>query len=201
MPPNAAATFPTHTSWQASQDALVAWRSRTWTGTPSAQVHVQRTVDLAEAFVAWVRFTGTVLDIGCGTGWMHGLMPSVHYYGIDPIPFDQEYAFPFIRGVGDRLPFADSTFDACYFYSSIVHAISVEASVAEARRVLVPGGTHAMATMVYDSKAPEGEHAQHYRFLEGELETLLTAQGLSGVTTVRYSPEHRFIRACKEDGR
>ncbi len=201
MPPDAAATFPMHTTWQASQDALVAWRTRTWTGTPSAQAHVQRTVDLAEAFVAWARFTGTVLDIGCGTGWMQGLMPSVRYHGIDPIPFDQEYAFPFIRGVGDRLPFADATFDACYFYSSIVHAISVESSVAEARRVLRPGGTLAIATVVYGSKEPEAEHAQHYRFLEGELESLLAAQGLSDVTTLRYSPEHRFIRAHKNEGR
>ena len=201
MPPNGAGTFPTHATWQAAQDALIAWRKRTWTGTPAAQAQVQRSVDLADAFVAWGRLTGAVLDIGCGTGWMHGLMPSVRYHGIDPLPFDQDYAFPFIRGVGDRLPFPDSTFDACCFYSSIVHAISVEASLAEAHRVLRAGGTLAIATMVYASKEPEGEHAQHYRFVEGELEALLAAQGLSDVTTLRYSPEHRFIRAYKKEAR
>jgi len=201
MPPSAARTFQTHTTWQAAQDALVAWRKRTWTGSPQAQAQVQRSVDLAEAFVAWARFTGNVLDIGCGTGWMHGLMPSARYHGIDPIPFDQEYAFPFVRGVGDRLPFPDSAFDACCFYSSIVNAISVETSLAEAHRVLTPGGTLAIATMVYATKEPEGEQAQHYRFLEGELEALIAGEGLIDVTTLRYSLDHRFIRAHKKDGR
>ncbi|OGA50711.1 MAG: hypothetical protein A3G25_11455 [Betaproteobacteria bacterium RIFCSPLOWO2_12_FULL_63_13] len=200
MPPDSERRYDAYPQWQAVQDALTAWRRRTWTGTPDAAARTQRAVQLAEAFVAWVGIAGTVLDIGCGGGWLRRMMPAVRYHGIDPMPADQEYLFPFVRGISDRLPFADRVFDACCFFSSIDYAINIDTTIAEAWRVLKPGGTLAIASMIHGTKEVDGERLHHYRYLAGELDALV-ARAFVDVSVLVYQPGYHFIQGRKEHSR
>jgi SAM-dependent methyltransferase len=195
MPLDAERRYEAYPQWQAVQAALTAWRTRTWTGDADAQAQTQRNAELAATFVAWAGIACAVLDVGCGSGWIRSVLPAADYHGIDPMPAEQDYLFPFVRGIGDRLPFPDGTFDACCFFSSLDYALSVETTLAEAHRVLKPGGVIAIATPIHTTKEIDGEPLHHYRFLAGELEGLV-AQAFSGdVTTLVYRPNYHFLRA------
>jgi ubiquinone/menaquinone biosynthesis C-methylase UbiE len=119
------------------------------------------------------------------------------FRGIDPMPLEEDYSFPFVRGVGDRLPFADGTFDSCYFFSSIDYALSVETTLAETSRVLKPGGVISIATPIHTTKQVDGERLHHYRFLAGELEDLVARGFFNDVTTLAYRPDYHFLRGRK----
>ena len=88
------------------------------------------------------------LDVGCG---MLGepvymqLNKSCKWVGIDPIlGGDCEHyeprRFPFVQALGDFLPFSDQTFDVVCLSSTLDHQINPQQSIAEAHRVLKPGG-------------------------------------------------------------
>lgn len=94
-----------------------------------------------------------LLDIGCGTGSLAGLLhvgqPGVEYTGIDLLPERIETARQnapwamFTLGSADRLPYADDAYDivtAVTLFSSVTSE-SMEAAIArEIARVLRPGG-------------------------------------------------------------
>jgi SAM-dependent methyltransferase len=199
MPLDAERRFKAYPQWQAVQAALTAWRARTWTGDPDSQARTRRNFDVAAAFVPWAGIEGTVLDIGCGSGFIRDVVPAADFRGIDPMPLEEDYSFPFVRGIGDRLPFADGTFDSCYFFSSIDYALSVETALAEAHRVLKPGGVIAIATPIHTTKQVDGERLHHYRFLAGELEGLVERACFTDVTTLVYRPDYHFLRGRKND--
>jgi ubiquinone/menaquinone biosynthesis C-methylase UbiE len=94
-----------------------------------------------------------VLDVGCGTGTltrMLGRRAEVgSVIGIDPAAVLIERAraltsgleqVAFREGDGRALPFPDATFDAVTFDSVLSHASDARAMLAEAARVLRPGG-------------------------------------------------------------
>lgn len=197
MPPGLESRYARLPQWQAVQQALAAWRARTWTGTPAATARTDGTVRLAEAFVSWAGIAGAVLDIGCGGGWLQRMMPDAIYHGLDPMPADQAYRFPFVRALADRLPFPDGAFDTCCFFSSIDYAIDIDATLAEARRVLKPGGRLAIATPIHLTKEVSGERLHHYRFLAGELDDLVL-RSFHDVAALVYQPGYHFIRARKD---
>jgi SAM-dependent methyltransferase len=196
MPPDAEQRFDEYPQWQAVQAALTAWRTRTWTGTPDAQAATARAGQMGEAFSAWAGLTGRLLDIGCGGGWLRRTMPDAAYHGLDPMPTNLAPEFPFVRGLGDRLPFAEATFDTCIFFSSVDYAIGIENTLAEVRRVLKPGGRVAIASIVHATKAVEGERLHHYRFLPGELDGLV-AQQFADVCSTAYQANFHFIKGQK----
>lgn len=94
---------------------------------------------------------GKILDVGCGTGEhlkraaMLGLKP----YGVEPAPAMLKAAQQNVPeavigdGVATKLPFADGEFDAVIMIEVLryLHHSDVEHALAEARRVLRPGGT------------------------------------------------------------
>jgi SAM-dependent methyltransferase len=195
MPPDAGERFETYPRWQAVQSALRAWRAQTWNGGSGAVAQTQRNLATASAFVSWAGIRGAVLDVGCGSGAIQSLVPATAFCGIDPMPLDQDYTFPFARAISDRLPFADGAFDACYFFSSIDYALSIETTLAEAYRVLKPGGAIAIGTPIHATKECEGEPLHHYRFLAGELDRLLAGASFTDVCTLAYQPAYHFLRA------
>jgi ubiquinone/menaquinone biosynthesis C-methylase UbiE len=89
-----------------------------------------------------------VLDVGCGTGNSRQVYEahSGHYVGID-LSYGAVRAatrrYPsagWLQGDATRLPFPDQAFDVVAFSSVLHHVPDVSAVLAEARRVLVPGG-------------------------------------------------------------
>jgi SAM-dependent methyltransferase len=95
-----------------------------------------------------------ILDIGCGEGQVAraladagsgGRAPVV--VGLDPsyLQIRNALAEPhagvsYLQGGGERLPFPDAVFDGAFCCLSIEHADDPDAVLAEAARVLVPGG-------------------------------------------------------------
>lgn len=91
-----------------------------------------------------------VLDVGCGTGIITrkiALLPAVgEAVGVDPCPGFVERAHrraPQLRfNVADAraLPFPDHAFDGAMFATTLCHVPAPDRALAEARRVLRPGG-------------------------------------------------------------
>lgn len=100
---------------------------------------------------------GRVLDLGCGAG--HDLIPFLDRtgalcVGIDigeelgilaAEAFGAEPRAAFVRGRGEELPFADATFDVVLCRVALPYMDNRRA-IAEAARVLVPGGTLLLKT-------------------------------------------------------
>ncbi|MEY2397807.1 MAG: hypothetical protein QOJ00_981 [Actinomycetota bacterium] len=101
-----------------------------------------------------VELRGDVLEIGAGSGAMaaevvHGF-PTVRITVTDFDPHMVEAASKRLAGAGDRvtartadataLPFADHSFDAVLSWVMLHHTVEWEQALAEAVRVLRPGG-------------------------------------------------------------
>lgn len=87
-----------------------------------------------------------ILDIGCGVGaFVRRLREfSPHVYGVD---IDAERVVEGGRevpnlglAVGEYLPFKDGTFDVVLLHEVLEHVTDDRATLAQARRVLAPGG-------------------------------------------------------------
>ncbi len=124
-----------HRAWETIAESFDRSRTRTWP-------HVDR-------FLAGLS-PGRVLDLMTGNG-RH--VPSIQHGGHDAVVLD--WARPLVKiaatrhdvdgvaGDATRLPFADSTFDACVYVAGLHGIPTAEGraqSLAELRRVLRPGG-------------------------------------------------------------
>lgn len=95
--------------------------------------------------------TGRVLELGVGVGanWEH-LPEGVDYSGIEPDPFMVERArkhaaergqdYDIHAAPAETLPFDDATFDTVIVTLTLCTVQDVHQALAEARRVLQPGG-------------------------------------------------------------
>lgn len=92
----------------------------------------------------------TVLDVATGTGQMareaaRFVGPSGAVVGVDPsrgmlAEARKAGAGPLVQGIGEELPFAAERFDFVSMGFAIRHVSDLEATFAEYRRVLRPGG-------------------------------------------------------------
>lgn len=170
--------------------------------------------ELAEAFVRWLRLGAelTVVDVGTGTGFAALAVDGrrgTRVHGVDRSPpmvaVARERAeaagragpVTFAVGDGHRLGLRDECADAVLFVTSLQYMEPARA-LAEARRVVRPGGTVAIGTLQAGMLAPSAL----FRRLLGEegidppdrmgalgrperLTTLLTAAGLGQAETGR----------------
>lgn len=119
--------------------------------------HGDRSAAAAEYFEPKGRF----LDIGCGGGQMrHSLSGQVAYFGCDPVPIPREdHGFPFVAAFGEGLPFADESFDCALIKSTLSYVLDIDTTLAEAARVLKPGGRLYLHECVNDQNPI---HLNHY---------------------------------------
>lgn len=85
---------------------------------------------------------GRLLDLGGGTGAANEVLGARDVVALDPSPemLSLNAADRRIVAVGEGLPFADGSFDAVFSAYVFRNLDSVETTVAEAARVLRPGG-------------------------------------------------------------
>lgn len=85
---------------------------------------------------------GRILDLGAGTGAANDVFGDRDVVALDPSPemLALNGAARRVVAVGERLPFADETFDAVFSAYVFRNLDSVDATVAEISRVLRPGG-------------------------------------------------------------
>jgi SAM-dependent methyltransferase len=118
--------------------------------------------ELAAAVLAAVDLQGDVLDAGCGTGWWLRRLrdegvPAERLHGIElqPERVDAAAATGAAVAAGDvrALAYEDGRFGAVFLFtvlSSLAGRDDVVRAVAEARRVLAPGG----ALVVWEPRVP-----------------------------------------------
>lgn len=103
---------------------------------------------------------GMVLDVGAGDGALGRLLvnTSVRWVGLDlSATLLADSPRPVVRASATVLPFPDATFDAVTALYMLYHLPEPGRAIAEARRVLRPGGLLAVAAPSrYD--APEVQH-------------------------------------------
>src|SRR5262249_33479426 len=120
---------------------------------------------------------GRVLDIGCGMQpYRHMLGERVtEYVGVDRVG---ELTRPTIVGTAEALPVPDGSFDVVLCTIVLEHVVDPREVLAEARRVLGPGG-RLVLTVPSVWPAHEMPH-DYWRFTRSGLEHLMREFGFEG---------------------
>lgn len=88
---------------------------------------------------------GRLLDIGCGINGLPSYLagyPTSLISGLDPRPSRVRVEFQYVQGFNEFLPWNDATFHTVVSGTSLDHVLSLEKSLEEVGRVLVPGGVY-----------------------------------------------------------
>jgi SAM-dependent methyltransferase len=135
--------------WTASAAEYAAWAPRAWASEPNwgiwriPESELRLLPDVAGK---------DVLDDGCGTGYFAAQLARLggRCVGIDPTPAQLETArrlqdefelwFPLVEAAGEQLPFPDGSFDLVLSEYGAALWADPHRWVAEAARVLRPGG-------------------------------------------------------------
>lgn len=170
----------------------------------------RRRVEIIKSFVG---SHNKILDIGCGSSRLLGLLPSL--VGLDilvsKLRYDRKFGHPLVNGSVWTLPFLDGQFDCVICSEVIEHIPAGDEPFQEMKRVLKPGGTLILGTpdygpitwrmieAVYGFVAPGGyahEHITHYTF--DSLKALLIRFGFDVKESAFILNSEMIIRAIKK---
>lgn len=138
-----------------------------------------------------------VLEIGVGTGRLLAQVRAAVKVGVDVAPAMLARArargLQLARADGERLPFADRTFDAVLAGKGSLRYLDPDRALAEAARVLRPGG--ALALHLYGARTatllgrrPSVEPGRWELARAADLVERAEAHGLRAVAVHRYRP-------------
>jgi SAM-dependent methyltransferase len=128
----------------------------------------------------------SVLEIGCGAGGM--LVPLSRFGTVvgldiahDYLAYCRDRGFSrVVHGSGYELPFADRSFDLVALFDTIEHIPDDRRVLAEARRVLRPGGLVFVSVPAYQFLYSQNDRVAHHlrRYTRRQLRDVLAAAGL-----------------------
>lgn len=126
-----------------------------------------------------------MLDIGCGPGGnMRALQEFGQVTGLDVAPealvFAKEQGYAeLVRGDAEQLPFPDASFDAVTAFDALEHVPSDARALAEAFRVLKPGGAFLVTVPAHPWLfGPHDRSLHHFRrYAAGDLRRKLADAG------------------------
>jgi len=172
----------------------------------------------------WKRPPGRLLDVGCGVGDLAAVFAAQGWEvsGIEPSAQAAEHAraagVDAVTGTLADAPWPEGEFDAVTFNHSLEHIDDPAEAVAQAARLLKPGGLLAIAVPNFGSwhrrrfgsawfQLDLPRHLQH--FDRGSLAKLVEAAGLRvvdvGAATMRPSPlgsvQYRLFGRLRYEGR
>jgi SAM-dependent methyltransferase len=105
-----------------------------------------------------------VLDVGCGNGESLVLLSGIGYAAARGMEFDERacdaarsLGFEVRTGTAEVIPWEDASFDVVFLRHVIEHVLDPARAIAEALRVLVPGGLLSLLT-------PNAASRSHERF-------------------------------------
>ena len=162
--------------WRGKQDEMESAG-----GDTSPILHVRTRLSCqayARLLRPWLRPGACVLDIGIAGAMIRLWLPrTVSYVGLDPSPHDLVWTLsphflrmgfarrgvPFLRGVGEHIPFEGGTFDVAVCTSAIDHAQDPERLLREMARVLKPGGVALVGAPMEDLYEHRGRLSQIWK--------------------------------------
>ena len=132
---------------------------------------------------------GDLLDLGSGTGAANEILENRHVVGLDPSAgmLGRNRAAHRVAGVGEQLPFRDSSFDAVFSAYVFRNLDSVSDTLGEIARVLRPGGKAG----VVDLGRPTGRWRQ--RLHRMGTAAVLPTVGLVGGAPAAYWYLHKTL--------
>lgn len=126
-----------------------------------------------------------VLDVGCGDGRLAAALPQYRWCGVEPDPVLREAArargVRVLPGCAEELPFPDGAFDAACLFDVLEHLEDDRAALAEARRVLKPGGLLFVSVPLHPElwSAHDSACGHFRRYRKGEAAGLAASLGFA----------------------
>jgi SAM-dependent methyltransferase len=127
------------------------------------------------------RLTGTLVDLGCGERPYEAFLSGAceRYVGVDWSATPHTLRADVLADLNLPLPFADGSVDSVVSLSVMEHLAEPQAFLAEAARVLRPGGTM-LVQVPFQWRVHEAPH-DYFRFTRFGLERLFARAGFADV--------------------
>jgi SAM-dependent methyltransferase len=133
-----------------TSDLWKTWDAVQANGSVGYREDPQRNIAVGEredalAFARFAGLGGLVLDVGCGPqpwpAYFAFFSEDTRFVGVDPLVGAEPAEYTQLRALAEHLPFVDDAFDQVLFATTLDHFVAPERALAEATRVLKPGGT------------------------------------------------------------
>ncbi len=150
--------------------------------------HIYRTRELTRDA------SGSLLDIGCDTPSVSSRQfpAGVDYIGLEPsLTTSDEFC---ICAMAEFLPIRDDSFDNVALMTSLDHMLDDHQAIDEAFRVLRPGGSLYLASLIWTDKASLiGDTVHFHHFRDWEIQGLLRKFTIERVQRYGWkNNDHRF---------